>query len=73
VHAWAWQGDADPARIISNQTKTEWPRGSGRWLTFPEVDRCQWFSPAAARKKMNPAQIELIDRLVAALGPAAAD
>ena len=30
VHAWAWQGDADPDSIVSNTTTSEWPRGSGR-------------------------------------------
>ncbi len=63
VHAWAWEGDADPARVTSNTMKTEWPRGSGRWITFPEVDRCAWFDPRVAREKINPAQAELIDRL----------
>jgi predicted NUDIX family NTP pyrophosphohydrolase len=63
VHAWAWEGDADPAHVNSNTMKTEWPRGSGRWLTFPEVDRCAWFTPDEARLKINPAQAELIDRL----------
>jgi predicted NUDIX family NTP pyrophosphohydrolase len=67
VHAWAWQGDADPASITSNNTRTEWPRGSGRWMTYPEVDRCDWFSPKLARQKINPAQAELIDRLETAL------
>jgi predicted NUDIX family NTP pyrophosphohydrolase len=39
-------------------------------LTFPEVDRCAWFDPPAAREKINPAQAELIDRLEAQLaGP----
>lgn len=69
VHAWAWEGDADPARITSNSMKTEWPRGSGRWLTFPEVDRCEWFTASAARQKLNPAQVELVDRLEGALFP----
>lgn len=63
IHAWAWRGDADPAAIRSNMVRTEWPRGSGRWITFPEVDRCAWFDAATAREKMNPAQAELIDRL----------
>jgi predicted NUDIX family NTP pyrophosphohydrolase len=67
VRAWAWEGDADPALVASNEVRTEWPRGSGRWLTFPEVDRCAWFDAAAAREKINPAQAELIDRLLAAL------
>jgi predicted NUDIX family NTP pyrophosphohydrolase len=68
IHAWAWEGDADPDRITSNTVRTEWPRGSGRWLTFPEVDRCGWFDPKMAREKINPAQAELIARLEAALG-----
>ena len=63
VHAWAWEGDADPSAITSNDTKAEWPRGSGTWLTFPEVDRCAWFDLETARRKINPAQAELIDRL----------
>jgi predicted NUDIX family NTP pyrophosphohydrolase len=67
VHAWAWEGEADPARVTSNIMKTEWPRGSGRWLTFPEVDRCAWFAPLEAREKINPAQAELIERLEVAL------
>lgn len=63
VHAWAWEGDADAEAVASNEIRTEWPRGSGRWLAFPEVDRCAWFTPEAAREKINPAQAELIDRL----------
>lgn len=68
VHAWAVEGDADPAEVKSNLTKMEFPRGSGRWLTFPEVDRCEWFGTEVARDKINPAQSELIDRLERLLG-----
>jgi predicted NUDIX family NTP pyrophosphohydrolase len=67
VHAWAWEGEADPSRAKSNVMRAEWPRGSGRWLTFPEVDRCEWFDVRSARQKINPAQAELIDRLEATL------
>jgi predicted NUDIX family NTP pyrophosphohydrolase len=67
VHAWAWEGDADPATVSSNSMQTEWPRGSGRWLSFPEVDRCAWFDPRSAREKINSAQAALIDRLEAEL------
>jgi predicted NUDIX family NTP pyrophosphohydrolase len=70
VHAWAWEGDADPERVTSNTMKAEWPRGSGQWLTFPEVDRCAWFTPERARDKINPAQAEFIDRLEIALAGA---
>ncbi|HET6779247.1 MAG TPA: NUDIX domain-containing protein [Gemmatimonadales bacterium] len=69
VHAWAWEGDADASRVTSNTMRTEWPRGSGRMITFPEVDRCAWFRPRVAREKINPAQAEFIDRLELALSP----
>ena len=71
VHAWAWEGEADPRRVRSNLMRAEWPRGSGRWLSFPEVDRCEWFDAREARQKVNPAQAELIDRLEAALASGA--
>ena len=67
VHAWAWEGDADAASISSNSSRVEWPRGSGKWLAYPEVDRCAWFDPTAARAKLNPAQAEFLDRLEAVL------
>jgi predicted NUDIX family NTP pyrophosphohydrolase len=63
VHAWACEGDADPGAVTSNSTTMEWPRGSGRLLTFPEVDRCAWFDMGIARDRINPAQRELLDRL----------
>ncbi len=67
VHAWAWEGDADASRASSNMSRIEWPRGSGQVLTFPEVDRCGWFDPGTARRKVNSAQAEFIDRLEKAL------
>lgn len=63
VHAWACEGDADPAAATSNTMRVEWPPRSGKWMTVPEVDRCAWFDPATAREKINPAQAGLIDRL----------
>ena len=70
VHAWAWEGDADPAHVTSNTMKCEWPRGSGAWITFPEVDRCAWFDPTTARVKLLAAQAELVDRLETVLSGA---
>lgn len=67
VHAWAWEGDAEVHGMTSNSVRTEWPPGSGRWITYPEVDRYAWFDPATARVRINPAQAELIGRLEAAL------
>jgi predicted NUDIX family NTP pyrophosphohydrolase len=67
IHAWACEGDADTASLKSNATRIEWPYGSGRWITFPEVDRYEWCNPQTARAKLNPAQAEYIDRLEALL------
>jgi predicted NUDIX family NTP pyrophosphohydrolase len=67
VHAWAWEGDADARAIVSNMARIEWPPGSGRWVSYPEVDRCAWFEPDVARRRINPAQAELIGRLEQAL------
>ena len=67
VHAWAWEGDADARTIVSNTARVEWPPGTGRWITYPEVDRCAWCDPESARRRINPAQAELIGRLEAAL------
>jgi predicted NUDIX family NTP pyrophosphohydrolase len=67
VHAWAWEGDAVPAQIQSNHIRVEWPPRTGRWIDIPEVDRCAWFDPATARQKINPAQVELIERLMTRL------
>jgi predicted NUDIX family NTP pyrophosphohydrolase len=68
VHAWACEGDADPSALVSNKVAVEWPPGSGKRIEVPEIDRCAWFDPAAARAKLNPAQSEFVDRLIAALG-----
>jgi predicted NUDIX family NTP pyrophosphohydrolase len=64
VSCWAAEGEFDPALIDSNLFEMEWPPRSGRRQEFPEVDRAEWFEPEAAKAKINPAQAELIDRLL---------
>lgn len=67
VVAWALAGDLDAERIRSNTFTMQWPPRSGRVQEFPEVDRAQWFGVPEAREKLNPAQVELLERLVRAL------
>lgn len=67
VHAWAFEGDCDPARLTSITTTTEWPPRSGRRIRIPEVDRAAFFTLDDARKAINIAQAALFDRLVAAI------
>jgi len=63
VRAWALAGDLDATRITSNTFELEWPPRSGRLIEIPEVDRAEWFGLDAAREKINPAQVPLLDRL----------
>jgi predicted NUDIX family NTP pyrophosphohydrolase len=67
VHAWAAEGEFDPAALDSNRFELEWPPRSGTRSEFPEVDRAEWFEPAEARRRILPAQAELVDRLLASL------
>lgn len=67
VHAWAVEGELDPASIVPGTFETEWPPRSGRRQEFPEVDRVAWVDPATARVKLVAAQAEFVDRLEAAL------
>jgi predicted NUDIX family NTP pyrophosphohydrolase len=65
VYGWAFQGDYDGATPVrSNLFEMQWPPGSGRIQSFPEVDRAQFFSPAEAKKKLKEAQWPLIKRLI---------
>ena len=64
VHAWAVEADFDPTTFMSGMFSMEWPPRSGRQQEFPEVDRAEWFSIDNARRKINKAQIELLDQLV---------
>jgi predicted NUDIX family NTP pyrophosphohydrolase len=67
VHAWACAGDFDCATLRSNTCTIEWPPRSGKRMEIPEVDRAEWFGPDVARRKINPAQVALIDELERAL------
>jgi predicted NUDIX family NTP pyrophosphohydrolase len=65
VEAWGFEGDWPPrAPLVSNRFSLEWPPGSGERREYPEVDRGDFFIEPLARRKINPAQAELIDRLL---------
>ena len=64
LHVWAVEGDLDADKIHSNAFPLEWPRGSGRIIQVPEVDRGAWFSSEEARRKISPGQRSFIDRLL---------
>jgi predicted NUDIX family NTP pyrophosphohydrolase len=64
VHAWALEGDLDPAESHSNTFPLEWPPYSGRWTDAPEIDRVEWFEPGEARLRLKDAQVPFVDRLL---------
>jgi len=68
VIAWAVPGDLSVEDVQSQSVTVEWPRGSGRSHTFPEIDRCAWFGLAEAKRRINPAQSAFIDELARQLG-----
>ena len=63
VHAWAFEGDCDPATIRGNTFTMEWPPRSGRMQEFPEIDKAAFFTFEQAAPKINPAQQPLLDEL----------
>jgi predicted NUDIX family NTP pyrophosphohydrolase len=67
VEAFALEGDLDVERIVSNRFELEYPPKSGRFQSFPEVDRAAWFGMAAARAKILPSQQPILDCLEARL------
>jgi predicted NUDIX family NTP pyrophosphohydrolase len=68
VHAWAFAGDLpDSFKLKSNVFEMEWPPRSGKRKKFPEIDQAIFFPEEVARRKINPAQAPLLDRLRAAL------
>jgi predicted NUDIX family NTP pyrophosphohydrolase len=61
VHAWLVEGDIDPATVTSNTFTMEWPPRSGKMVSFPEMDRAGWFTPAAARAMILASQTPIVD------------
>ena len=66
VYAWAFQKNIneDNIDVKSNLFELEWPPKSGKYINIPEIDRGEYFSVTEAKKKINSAQIEFIDRLL---------
>jgi predicted NUDIX family NTP pyrophosphohydrolase len=67
VSAWAFEGDCDPGKLISNRCQVEWPPRSGRMIEIPEVDRGGWFSLSEASERILKSQAPFLTRLSALL------
>jgi predicted NUDIX family NTP pyrophosphohydrolase len=63
VHAFALDADFDLAGFASNTFELEWPPKSGRWQTFPEIDRIAYFTLRVAKVKILAYQLPLLSEL----------
>lgn len=61
VDAFAMLGDLDPDKVVSNHFAMEWPPRSGKFNSYPEVDRAAWFTLANARAMILPSLTPLLD------------
>jgi predicted NUDIX family NTP pyrophosphohydrolase len=68
LHAFAVEADLDLDDFRSNAFSLEWPLGSGRSTTFPEVDRIAYFPLRAALRKILPYQWPLLLELAEMMG-----
>jgi len=65
VYAWALQSDIEISAVnCESFIKIEWPPKSGKFQSFPEIDKGEWFTIDKAKQKINPSQTELIDELI---------
>lgn len=65
VWCWAVEADFDPTVLQPGLFEMV---VRGRSQTFPEIDRVEWVAPDRAKRLLNVAQAEFIDRLVATTG-----
>jgi predicted NUDIX family NTP pyrophosphohydrolase len=69
VIAFAVEADVDITQIRGGgvEMELEWPRGSGRLIRFPEIDRAAYFASDEAMTRILPAQAPLIAQVLAIL------
>ncbi|HEX9955037.1 MAG TPA: NUDIX domain-containing protein [Allosphingosinicella sp.] len=67
VEAFVLEGDLDADAIVSNHFEIEVPPRSGRFRSYPEVDRAAWFTMEEARAMILPSQMPILDALEASL------
>jgi predicted NUDIX family NTP pyrophosphohydrolase len=63
VQAWAAEGQIPVDDLVYGAFTMEWPRGSGEFQEFPEIDTAAWVDLTTARGKIIAAQRAFLDRL----------
>jgi len=65
VYAWAFEGTWPKGKLPEcNEITLEFPKGSGKNWTFPEIDQVIMLPPPEARVKLMQEQTPFIDRLI---------
>ena len=67
VTVFTGEGELDVTQVTSLPVTVEWPRESGRMITFPEVDRAEWCSIDVARARLVKGQVAALAELEATL------
>ena len=57
------ESDLEVDELHSEPITVEWPRGTGRMHTFPEIDEVRWVSIDEARDKLVKGQVPALDEL----------
>lgn len=63
VTVWAMEGEIDLSAVVYGTFTMEWPRGSGLFRDFPELDAVAWLDLSTARDRIIVAQQAFLDRL----------
>ncbi len=69
IRLFARAGDFDADAAVSNTFELEWPRGSGRIQTFPEIDRAAWVTLDEAEVLLAKNQAPFVERLRTVVTP----
>ena len=67
VHSWIAKGDLDTTTFKCNNFTIEFPKGSGKMKSFPEVDKAEWFDIETAKTKILESQQKILEELVEVL------
>jgi predicted NUDIX family NTP pyrophosphohydrolase len=68
IDVWSFEGDWDPANLVSNTCFVEWPPSSGEKIEIPEVDRGGFFTIEEAKKKVYKYHLQTLEAFEKFLG-----
>jgi predicted NUDIX family NTP pyrophosphohydrolase len=68
ILVFALEADFDVSKLTSNAFTMEWPPRSGKFASFPEVDRAAWFNLPEARRRILKGQVAVLETLERKIG-----